>query len=117
MKKMMIMASAIMMVAAGYAKNVETMPFDGVKVNVPARVRIVNGENYELGVRSTDSISANSILWSIEDGVLKIRPKYENVEATNSELCITIVAPVEPKLMVGRDFEVTSVDKNAKKSK
>ncbi|MBQ8969001.1 MAG: DUF2807 domain-containing protein [Bacteroidaceae bacterium] len=117
MKKMMIMVSAIMMVAAGYAKNVETKPFEGVKVNVPARVRFVNGDNYELGVRSTDSITANNIQWSVEDGVLKIHPKFADTEGDYSELCITIVSPVEPKLMVGRNFEVTTVAQNAKDSK
>ena len=113
MKKMMIMVSAIMMVAASYAKeNVETMPFEGVKVNVPARVRFVNGENYAMGIRTTDSITANNILWSIEDGVLNIRSRYE-ADENNAEVCITIVSPVEPKLTVGRDYEVSS--NNSKK--
>lgn len=109
MKKMMILASAIMMVAAGYAKNVETVPFEGVKVNVPARVRIVSGDSYEMGVRSTDSIAARNILWSIENGVLNIRSRYEMpTDGEQPEVCITIVAPVEPKLTVGRDFEMSS---------
>ena len=56
MKKMMILVSAIMMVAAGYAKNVEIKPFEGVDVNVPACVRFISGDNYEVGVRSTDSM-------------------------------------------------------------
>ena len=118
MKKMMIMVSAIMMVAAGYAKmNVEMKPFEGVKVNVPARVRFVSGDNYELGVRGADSIAEKSIIWSVEDGVLKIRPRYESVNDEYNELCITIVSPVEPKLMVGRDFEVSPVNEKAKSGK
>ena len=107
MKKMMILVSTIMMVATGYAKNVEIKPFEGVKVNVPARVRIVSGENYEMGVRSTDSIAANNILWSIENGVLTIRSRYEMPESEEPELYITIVAPVEPKLTVGRNYELS----------
>ena len=107
MKKMMILVSAIMMAAAGYAKNVETKPFEGVRVNVPARVRFISGDSYEMGVRSTDSIAAQNILWSIENGVLTIRSRYE-VPASDEmpEVCITIVSPVEPKLTVGRDYQV-----------
>lgn len=112
MKKMMILVSALMMVATAYAKNIETKPFEGVKVNVPARVRVVSGENYEMGVRSTDSIAASKILWSIDNGVLNIRTRGELTEDEKSKLCITIVAPVEPKLTVGRDFEVRYVARN-----
>ena len=115
MKKLMIMASAIMMVAGAIAKNVETKPFKGIKVNVPARIRIVSGDNYEMGVRSTDSIAARNILWSIENGVLNIRTRHEVETNENPNLCITIVAPVEPHLTVGRDFEVTDVKKEEKK--
>ena len=108
MKKMMILVSAIMMVAAGNAKNVEMMPFEGVDVNVPACVRFVNGENYEMGVRSNDSIAAQNIEWSIENGVLKIKPRHEVEDNRQTNVCITIVSPVEPKLTVGRAYEVAS---------
>jgi len=108
MKKMMILVSAIMMVATGKTKNVEMMPFEGVDVNVPACVRFVNGENYEMGVRSNDSIAAQNIEWSIENGVLKIRSRHEVTDNRQTNVCITIVSPVEPKLTVGRDYEVAS---------
>ncbi len=117
MKKMMILVSAIMMVATGNAKNVETKPFEGVKVNVPARVRFVSGESYEMGLRSTDSITADNILWSIKDGVLTIRTRHENDVNEPTDLCITIVAPVEPKLMVGSRFEVANVGREKKSDK
>ncbi len=109
MKKMMILVSTIMMVATGYAKqNVETKPFEGVNVNVPACVRFVNGENYEMGIRSTDSIAANNIQWIVENGVLNIRSRYEMTEEDKANICITIVSPIEPKLTVGRNFEVAA---------
>lgn len=114
MKKMMILVSSIMMAAASYANNVATKPFESVKVNVPARVRFVTGENYEMEVRSTNNVAANSILWSIENGVLKIRSRYENDDEMPSNLCITIVSPVEPKLLVGRDFDVKMVTEGHK---
>ena len=110
MKKMMILVSTIMMVATSNAKNVETKPFEGVDVNVPACVRFVSGENYEMGVRSTDSIAAQNILWSIENGVLKIRSRREvGEEAQKANVCITIVSPREPRLTVGRNYEVSAL--------
>lgn len=109
---MMILVSAIMMAATAYAKNIETKPFEGVKVNVPARVRVLSGESYEMDVRSTDSIAASKILWSIDKGVLTIRLRDGLTEEEMSKLCITIVAPVEPKLTVGRDYEVRYVTRN-----
>ena len=108
MKKMMILVSAIMMVATGNAKNVEMKPFEGVDVNVPACVRFISGDNYEVGVRSNDSIAAQNIEWSIENGVLKIRSRHDVTDGEQNNVCITIVSPVEPKLTVGRNFEVAS---------
>ena len=88
MKKMMTLVSVLMMVATAYAKNIEMKPFEGVKVNVPARVRVVSGENYEMGVRSTDSIAASKILWSVDDGVLHIRSRGA---LTEEEMSRTII--------------------------
>ena len=103
----MILVSTIMMVATVYAKkNVETMPFEGVNVNVPACVRFVTGESYEMGIRSTDSIAENNIQWTVKNGVLNIRSRYEMTEEDKANICITIVSPVEPKLTVGRNYEV-----------
>ena len=115
MKKMMILVSAIMMVATGYAKqNVETKPLEGVNVNVPACVRFVSGENYEMGVRSTDSVAASNIQWSIENGVLNISSRYKmNEDGDKANVCITIVSPVEPKLTIGRDY-VLAKSKNGR---
>ena len=109
MKKMMIVVSAIMMVATVYAKeHVEMKPFEGVNVNVPARVRFINGENYEMGIRSTDSVTAKNIKWTVENGVLNISSRYELTEEDKANICITIVSPIEPKLTVGRNLEVAS---------
>lgn len=117
MKKMMIGVAAFMTAVASYANNEAIKPFESVKVNVPARVRFVTGENYEMGVRSTDSIAVNNILWSIEDGVLKIQPRHEDTSETQSDVCITIVSPIEPKLLIGRNFRMTNITDNRKSAK
>jgi len=46
MKKLMTMVSAMMMVAAVNASEVATVAFNEARVNVPARVRFVKGDNY-----------------------------------------------------------------------
>ncbi len=104
MKKMMILVSAIMMALAARSENMNLNPFEGVNVNVPARVRFVYGETYGVDIQATDSIAASGIRWSVEDGVLKIRSIDESTELEN--LCITIVSPVELKMTVGRNMEM-----------
>ncbi len=111
MKKMMILVTAIMMsVAANAIEKMNVKPFEGVSVNVPARVRFVYGENYGVDVQSNDSLTASGIRLSVQNGVLKIRSidESENVEG----LYITIVSPVEPRLTVGRDMEVKNAVRN-----
>ena len=104
MKKMMILASAIMMAAAANAKRVETESFNKVMVNVPARVRVVPGDTYSVNIATSDSILAQSLRVNVENGVLNIMPdaRLDNRES-DSNLRIIIVTPVEPQVMAGRD--------------
>lgn len=104
MKKMLIMASAIMMAAAANAQRVETESFNKVLVNVPARVRVVPGDTYSVNIATTDSLLAQSLRMNVENGVLSITPdaKVMNDE-TDANLRIIIVTPVEPQVVAGRD--------------
>lgn len=107
MKKMMILASAIMMAAAGNAKeNVETKPFEGVNISVPAHIRFINGEDYRMGVRGIDRTAEQNILWSVEDGVLTIRPRYAVSDTDTPDVLITIIAPTLPTLTVAGNLNV-----------
>ena len=56
MKKLMTMVSAMMMVAAVNASEVTTVAFNEARVNVPARVRFVKGDNYGFSVEAKDSV-------------------------------------------------------------
>lgn len=104
----MIVAASIL---AGWNANaVEKQivkPFEGVSVNVPARVRFVYGEDYKVYVHAQDSLFASGIRYGVQDGVLKIRSIDELDQ--NNELFITITTPIELRLMVGRDVEVKRV--------
>ncbi len=109
MKKMMILVSAIMMAFTAKAENMDLKPFEGVSVNVPARVRFVYGETYGVDIQATDSLVASGIRWDITDGVLKIRSIDDETELEN--VCITIVSPVEVKMTVGRNMEMKETNR------
>ncbi len=104
MKKMMIMLAAMMMAVSVNAENENVAPFEGVKLNVPARVRFVYGEDYSINVQAADSLVASAIRWNVKDGVLKISTMDENEDLGN--VCITIVSPNEPAVSVGRNWEM-----------
>ena len=113
MKKMMILASAIMMAATANAKHVETTSFDEVRVNVPARVRIIVGETYSVNVAAQNEMVASSVRYEVKDGVLKINSTDVEALTENGEpLHITIVAPKNLKLSVGRDMQAMEVRKS-----
>lgn len=110
MKKLMILVSAIMMAATANGKRVETSSFNEVRVNVPARVRILVGSDYSINVTASDSIVADAVKMEVRDGVLCINTR--DIEALGDDaanLHITIVAPVEPQLTVGRGMKATTV--------
>lgn len=136
----MTMASAIMMVAAANASEVTTVSFSEARVNIPARVRFVQGDNYGFSVAAKDSILAKSVRCSVKDGVLRmnfgnsLKPgeaKYDakkdvyyygvnssnlvfNDEDAPNEIVITVVAPEIPKFKTSSDFVTVSVDEMEK---
>lgn len=109
MKKMMILVSAIMMVANVNAKSVETASFNEVRVNVPARLRIVSGDSYSVSIAASDVQVANAIRADVKDGVLSLTTRNieELGEAVNS-LTITVVTPSEPTLTMGADVQIAA---------
>ena len=60
MRKLMTMACAMIMAAAANASEVVTVEFGEARVNVPARVRFVQGENYGFSVAAKDSVIAKA---------------------------------------------------------
>lgn len=135
MKNLMIMASAVMMAAAANASEVNTVAFKETRVNLPARVRFVKGNDYGFNVEAKDSLMARNVQCSVKDGVLRItygnkmqpgESKYDvkknvhyyGVNATgqnlsngheNEEMVITVIAPDMPKLRTSADYVAVSV--------
>lgn len=111
MKKMIVMAIAMIMTIAANANEINTNEFNAIRVNIPTRIRMVKGDTYSVIVQASDSITARSINVSVENGVLKINSR--DAEALdNSKLRITIVTPTEMDVTVGRNMEVLSVPRN-----
>lgn len=105
MRKMMMMVGAAMMSASSFAVETSNVtPFEDVRVNVPVRVRFVQGDSYKVDVESEDTVAASGIRVSVKDGVLKISSIDAN--ETQSEVFITIMSPKQPKLSVGRNMEM-----------
>lgn len=109
MKKMMILVSAIMMVANINAKSVETASFSEVRVNVPARLRIVAGDTYSVSISASDDQVANAIRANVKDGVLNLTTRdIEELGDAVHSLCITVVTPKEPTLTMGTDVQIAT---------
>lgn len=118
MKKMMIMVCAIMMAATAMAKRVETEKFNEVRVNVPARVRIVAGDTYSVKFATADSTLANSLRVDVENGVLRITPRnQDDVANMEKPLRIIIVTPVEPTVSTGRNLQAITLLNNYRNEK
>ncbi len=103
MKKMMITLAAIMMAGSMNAKNEKVAPFEGVKFNVPARVRIVYGDEYSVDIQAADSLVASAVRWNVKNGVLNISSIDPNEDL--GDLCITIVTAGDPTIKVGHNLE------------
>ena len=130
MKKLMTMVSAMMMVAAVNASEVTTVAFNEARVNVPARVRFVKGDNYGFSVEAKDSVIARAVRCSVKDGVLRLsfgnalqpgESKFDakkGVNPTNQvfvgengedDMVITVVAPDMPKFKTSSDYVAVTV--------
>lgn len=139
------MVSAMMMVAAANASEVTTVAFNEARVNVPARVRFVQGDSYGFSVEAKDSVIARAVRCSVKDGVLRmsfgnaLQPGeskfdakkgvyYYGVNTANQvlmnedaedDMVITVVAPEMPKFKTSSDYVAVTVKavEKAKNSK
>lgn len=105
MKKMMILVSAIMMATIANAQQVETTSFDEVRVNVPARVRIVAGENYGVSIATKNEEVAKAVNYDVKNGVLNINTRDIEALADENAIRITIVTPHKLKVTTNRFME------------
>ena len=135
MKKLMTMVGAIMMAASVNASEVETVAFNEARVNIPARVRFIQGENYGFSVSAKDSIVARCIRCTVKDGVIRfslgnsLQPgetRYDakkgvhfygvnkgnlvlNDDRETENIVITVMAPDMPVFRTSADYVAVSV--------
>lgn len=135
MKKFMTMACAIIMAVAANASRVTTVAFSEARVNVPARVRFVKGDDYGFKVEAKDPVVAKSMRCSVKDGVLRIgfgnslQPGTSTFDAKKNiyyyginasgqvlsddnmvdEIVITVVAPETPVFKTSADYVAVTV--------
>ena len=143
MRKLVNMLAVAMMAATANANEVTTVAFNEARVNIPARVRFVKGENYGFSVEAKDSIIAKAVRCSVKDGVLRMsfgnalapgETRYDarkNVyyygvneegqilldQNEENDLVITVVAPEMPKLKTSSNFVAITVDAAKEASK
>lgn len=101
------MACAIMIACAMQAEELVMEPFSGVKVVVPARVRILRGDAYSVAVNSSNEIVANLLSYKVQNGVLTITsPEDVQQSMDSSQMLITITTPEDAQVTTSRDMEV-----------
>lgn len=103
MKKIMTLASAIMMVAAANAEINNTAAFNEVKVSVPARVRVIKGEKYGVSVKAEEEFQASAVTYTVENGMLKLTTKDRTLfDWEKPSVIITITTPEDVNITTGR---------------
>ena len=106
MKKVLMIVAAMVLFANAKAEIKNIAAFSEVKVNVPARVRVIKGGDYGISLSAEDSLLTSAIRYTVENGILSISSVDEAMLlADGREVVITITAPETPSFKTGRDFE------------
>ena len=110
MKKIMILVAAMMMAVTVDASNksienaVETpnrmAPFSEVNVNVPSRIRVVQGEDYGVMINGTADYDSTMLDFHVEDGILYISTRsMDMLSASGRGTVITVITPATDALI------------------
>lgn len=104
-KKLILIASMVMFSVNAMADAVK--PFDRVKVNVPAKVKIVNGDDYLVLVESKDVYTSKLVKYTVKDNTLNITLRWgETSDMDSDNVTITIVTPKEQEFEKSRNTEI-----------
>lgn len=117
MKKIMTLVAAIMTMATVNASNksVENSvmdshrvaPFTEVNVNVPARIRVIQGDDYGVLASTAYAYDTTMLDYDVKDGILYIRTTCADMlSASGRGTVITIVTPADIKgIKLGDDVQ------------
>lgn len=117
MKKIMTMVAAMMMLATVNANNETTntaneplklAPFTVVNVNVPARVKLVLGEEYGVFANTADILDITQLDYHVSNGVLYISTdNADMLRASGRGTIITVITPDDGvSIKTGSDVRV-----------
>ena len=90
--------------------NVSATSVDAYKVaeiDVPARVRFIEGNNYGINVISLGDKADKSIRYKVQNGVLRVYSTAEYVE--NGSVIINLVVPALPELKTAASLNTINV--------
>ncbi len=123
MKKIMMFVAAMVIATASANASVnefnayegesiqkETEAFSMVSMNIPARVRIVAGDEYSVSVSAENIFVAEAINLNVKNDVLCISTR--DIEALGDgveSLVITIVSPTLPAFTTSDEMESTVI--------
>ena len=104
MKKIMTLVAAMIMVVAVNASNKsmeyaveapgKVAPFSEVNVNVPSRIRVVQGEDYGVMINGEAVYDSTLLDFEVKDGVLYISTKCTDMlSASGRGTVITLITP------------------------
>lgn len=117
MKKIMTLVAAIMTMATVNASNksVENSvmdshrvaPFTEVNVNVPARIRVIQGDDYGVLASTAYAYDTTMLDYDVKDGILYIRTACPDMlSASGRGTVITIITPADIKAVkLGEDVQ------------
>ena len=104
MKKIMTLVAAMLMAVTVNASNksVEYVmeapskmdPFSEVNVNVPSRIRVVQGEDYGVMINGTAVYDSTLLDFEVKDGILYISTRcMDMLSASGRGTVITLITP------------------------
>lgn len=101
MKKIMTLAAVMAMAATISASNnsvsnasnetLRLAPFTEVNVNVPARIKIVQGEDYGVMASTANDCDLNQLDYQVRNGVLYISTQSKDIMATQGRGTMIII--------------------------
>ena len=108
MKRFILLIASVVMFSFGAFANVKQLDhFSKVVVNTEARVRLVEGNEYSVLVRSKDGYSTKYIHLDVENDTLSITNSDSNAcNKDYNNLHIIIVAPRRLNIEAGRQYDL-----------
>lgn len=108
MKKMIILAVAMMIMAVANAKSVETEAFSALRVNVPADVRVVRGNTYGVSLKANSREVERAVRLRVVKGTLYIDTRDLDALPDDTRLRVTITVPADCAVKAGSDMVINS---------